>query len=94
MEKTMYALTYCYEGYNDNTPFGSTIAVSEDRNKLYDKLREMVAIDCREPEDEDDEYSDEFNWKVISDYTDFVILQHKANTNLYAKYRIDYVEVL
>ena len=94
-KKEMYALTYCYEGCYDNTPFGSTIAVSEDRNKLISKMKEMVAIDCREPDDdEDEEYSDECNWKIISDYNDFIILQHKANTDLYAKYSVNYVEIL
>lgn len=93
-KKEMYALTYTYEGYYGNSPYGGIIAVSYDKKLLNAKMKEMVAIDCREPEDEDEEYSDECNWKVTSEYDDYTTLRHKANTDLYSNYRITYVEVL
>lgn len=34
MAKKMFALTYCYEGYDNCTPYATTIAVSSDIEKL------------------------------------------------------------
>lgn len=93
-KKEMYALTYTYEGYCGNSPYSSTIAVSYDKELLIAEMKKMVALDCKEPETEDDEYSDEINWKVTSEYNGYITLQHKANTDLYSNYRITYVEVL
>jgi hypothetical protein len=34
--KTMYALTFCYEGYEDNIPTATTIAVSDSIQRLQE----------------------------------------------------------
>lgn len=38
MEKKMHALTFCYEGYDDCSPYAVTIAVSEDVERLRAKM--------------------------------------------------------
>lgn len=95
-KKTMYALVWCYEGYDDNTPIGSAVAVSEDKEKLYAELAECIAEDTREPdeENEEDEWSDNCNFKVIREMKDDVLLQHSVNTDLYVHYTIRSVSVL
>ena len=40
MEKKMYSLTYCYEGVEDSKPFAATLAVSNDIEKLKNRMRE------------------------------------------------------
>lgn len=92
----MYALTFCYEGCDDNSPYATTIAVSEDKEKLIAKMNECVEEDMREPdEDEDeDEWCTDCNWQVYRRYNDKVMLQHKALINLYSTYDITTVEVL
>ena len=93
MEKKIYALTYCYEGVDDNQPYASTIAVSEDIEKLKTKLAECVAEDTEV--DKDDEWRDDCNFKVTAAYNGHeVFLQHRKNINLYANYKIHFVEVL
>ena len=89
----MYALTYCYEGVDDCTPYASTIAVSEDRDTLVQKMKECVEEDMGEP-DPDNKWDDTCNWEVFYDSTYQVALQHKARINLYATYKIKSVEVL
>ena len=37
-ENKMYALTYCYEGVDDNSPYAVTLAVSSDKQKLLDEM--------------------------------------------------------
>lgn len=93
MDTPMYALTYCYEGVDDNSPFACTIAVSTDIEKLRAKMAECVAEDCTEP-NEDDEWNTDTNYKVNSRYGDEIYLQHKKYINLYASYKIHYVEVI
>lgn len=90
MKKEMYALTYCYEGTDNTDPYGATLAVSEDKDKLIAEMRRCVAEDY----DDGDEWSDNTNFKVIHDYETEVVLQHRMNENLYAKYTIRQVEVL
>lgn len=96
MNKTMYALTYCYEGVDDNTPYACTIAVSEDIEKLRAEMEKCIEEDTREPNEEDgeDEWQDDINYKVYKKYDDEVYLQHKKNINLYASYKIHHVKVL
>lgn len=100
MEKKMYALTYCYEGTDNTNPYGATLAVSEDKDKLIAEMRKCVAFDCEQPnpDDEDyndgDEWSDDANFIVVEDYETQVVLQHRKNINLYAKYTIRSVDVL
>lgn len=92
----MYALTYCYEGCDNNYPYASTIAVSEDKDTLIAKMNECVEEDLRVPDEEndEDEWDDACNWEIYKSYTDVVMLQHKARTDLYAKYHISNVELL
>lgn len=99
MEKKMFALTFCYEGYDDCTPYACTIAVSEDKEKLIEKMNECVAEDTREPDGEDDEWDDDewdddINYNVYKNHKDAVYLQHRKITELYTSYKIHSVEVL
>ena len=92
----MYALTYCYEGYDMNSPSATTIAVSEDIEKLRAEMEKCIEEDTREPNEEDgeDEWQDDINYKVYKKYDDEVYLQHKKNINLYTSYKIHHVNVL
>lgn len=100
MKKEMYALTYCYEGTDYTDPYGATLAVSEDKDKLIAEMQRCVAKDCEQPnpDDEDyndgDEWRDDANFEVVEDYETEVVLQHRMNEDLYAKYTICSVEVL
>ena len=96
MKKPIYALTFCYEGCDDNSPFAQTIAVSEDVDKLREKMAECVKEDTREPnkKDGEDEWCDDYNYQVNHFGGTYVILQHKARTNLYCKYCIHTTEEL
>ena len=94
MKKTMYTLVYCFEGVDDNYPYASAIAVSEDKEKLREKMMECVEEDCTEPTDEDDAWDTDCNFQIVSNYGDEVTLQHKKNINLYAKYRIQHTEMI
>lgn len=92
----MYALTFCYEGVDDCSPYASTIAVSENRDALVKKMKECVEEDTAKPDPENgfDEWDDTCNWEVFYESTYQVGLQHKKRINLYAKYKIHSVEVL
>lgn len=93
----MYALTFCYEGCDDNYPYAVTIAVSEDFNKLREEMEKCIEEDTQE--DEEDEWNDSCNFQVFQRVGDdksisMVSLQHKARINLYTKYVIKNVNVL
>lgn len=93
----MYALTFCYEGCDDNYPYAVTIAVSEDFNKLREEMEKCIEEDTQE--NEEDEWDDYYNFQVYQRVGDnqsisMVSLQHKARTNLYTKYVIKNVNVL
>ena len=92
MEKTMYALTYCYEGTDNTIPYGATLAVSTDIEKLKAEMEKCVAEDCEI--DEDDEWADDKNYIVYHKNDMEITLQHRKNVNLYAKYTIRSVDVL
>ena len=94
MKKTMYTLVYCFEGVDDNYPYASAIAVSEDKEKLREKMMECVEEDCTEPTDEDDAWDTDCNFQIVSNYGGEVTLQHRKNINLYARYRIQYTEMI
>lgn len=94
MKKTMYTLVYCFEGVDDNYPYASAIAVSEDKEKLREKMMECVEEDCTEPTDEDDAWDTDCNFQIVSNYGGEVTLQHRKNINLYAKYRIQHTEMI
>lgn len=90
----MYALTFIYEGVDDNNPFATTIAVSEDKDKLRATMKEHINKDLEIPENEDDQWDDYANYQIYSEYDDEVILQHRKRVNLYIKYQIHPVVVL
>ena len=94
MKKTMYTLVYCFEGVDDNYPYASAIAVSEDKEKLREKMMECVEEDCTEPIDEDDAWDTDCNYQIVSNYGGEVTLQQRKNVNLYAKYRIQHTEMI
>jgi len=88
----MYALTYCYEGTDNSIPYGATLAVSTDIEKLEIEMKKCVAEDCEI--DEDDEWADDKNYIVYHKNDMEITLQHRKNINLYAKYTIRSVDVL
>jgi hypothetical protein len=94
MKKTMYALTYCFEGVDDNCPYACTIAVSMDIDKLREKMKKCVEEDCTEPTDKDDEWNTDCNYSVWKDCNREVSLQHRKYINLYTTYKIHSVEVV
>ena len=94
MNKKMFALTYCFEGVDDSYPYATTIAVSEDEEKLRKKMEECVEEDCTEPIDEDDAWDTDCNFQVVSKYSNEVMLQHRKNINLYATYKIHHTEMI
>lgn len=61
----MFALTYCFEGVDDNYPYACTIAVSEDIEKLRAEMEKCIEEDCTEPTDEDDEWNTDCNYQVF-----------------------------
>ena len=92
----MFALTYCYEGVDNTTPYACTIAVSEDIEKLRAEMEKCIEEDTREPNEEDgeNEWQDDINYQVFTKCGDDVVLQHKKNINLFASYKIHRVNVL
>ena len=94
MKKTMFALTQCFEGVDDNCPYACTIAVAMDIDKLREKMMKCVEEDCTEPTDEDDDWNTDCNYQVFKNYGDDVMLQHKKYINLYTTYKIHSVEVV
>jgi ferric iron reductase protein FhuF len=82
----MNALYYVNEGYYDSAPSSTIIALSNDKNKLIEKMRECVNEDIEI--DEDDETNEECNFHITSDYTEIITLQHNYNKDLYCKYEI------
>ena len=55
---------------------------------------ECVEEDCTEPIDENDAWDTDCNFQVVSKYSNEVMLQHRKNVNLYAKYRIQHTEMI
>lgn len=92
----MFALTYCFEGVDDNYPYACTIAVSEDIEKLRAEMEKCIEEDTREPNEEDgeNEWQDDINYQVFFKCGNNVVLQHKKSNNLYANYKIHRVNVL
>ena len=84
--------TYSYEHSDTTIPYASTIAVSEDIDKLREKMTECVKEDTRV--DEEDKWTDECNYIVEKDYENSVVLHHKYNTDLYKRYSIQIVEAI
>ena len=95
MEKFMYALTFCYEGIEGSTvPHASTLAVSDDKEKLIQRMEEFVEQDCAEPDCEEDDWDDTCNYTVYKRSNNEVTLQHNDDTDLFITYKVEQVEVL
>lgn len=96
MNKTMYALVFLYEGYDNCLPYSVTIAVSEDIEKLRSKMAECIEEDCREPNEDDDEdvNDDSINYEVVRKSEDDALLNHRELGDLYTRYRIHPVDAL
>ena len=90
----MHALTFCYEGYDDCTPYACTIAVSEDLEKLKAEMEKCIEEDCREPNEDEEMYDDSINYEVVRKSEDDALLNHRELGDLYTRYRIHQVEVL
>lgn len=101
----IYALTWLCSGsgVTGTEPIATTIAVSEDKEKLSALMREEIAKDCEpineDDYDDEDEYDsdawdDTKNYQVTSDYGDEVLMSHRMNDDLYSRYRIELVELL
>ena len=94
----MYALTYCFEGGSNSGsyPYGATIAVSYDIEKLQEEMMRCVEEDCS-PSGDGDEFDgcdDSRNFEVYSKGDIMVSLTHKFIPFLNARYRITNVDVL
>ena len=92
MNKTMYALTYCFEGVDDSYPYACTIAVSEDREKIAERMKKCVEEDCTE--DKERKWETDCNYHIAFSCSSEVQLQHNSYNNLYATYKIHSVEVV
>lgn len=87
----MYALTFLSEGTENNLPLATTIAVSKNKEKLYEELERFVQSDISI--NEDDEFDDTCNYEVHKKYTDEIVLYHRT-LDLYTRYIISAVDVL
>lgn len=97
--KKMYALNFTNNGNGmDSAPYGSTIAVSTDIEKLKAKMQECIEQNCIEtPEDlNGEEYYHNFQiyQEYESDNNIEVILESKLDEGLTVTYLIHEVEVL
>lgn len=99
----MYGLSWRSDGYGDVLPQSATLAVSNDKEKLMEMMRELVTKDCKEVkredyediwEYEDDMWSDNHNFEVSADYGELIVLTHRLNTELYVRYEIVMIEVI
>ena len=89
----MNALVFTNEGYYDSTPYSTIIALSNDKNKLIEKMKECINEDIEV--DEDDEFNEDCNFHITNDYGDTILLQHNSNDSLYTKYHIEYdIEII
>lgn len=97
--KKMYALNFTNNGNGmDSRPYGSTIAVSTDIEKLRAEMQKCIKTDCLETDDdfEGDEYAHNFQIYRTYDHGNNieVILESKLDKELTVTYLIHEVEVL
>lgn len=90
--KKMYALTFCYEASDGNSPYAQTIAVSESEDALVQEMQKCLDEDTEI--DEEDEWNEDRNYKV--DYQDDrgAKLHHTSRTSLYTCYTIRPVDLI
>ena len=90
--KKMYALTFCYEACDGNSPYAQTIAVSESQDALVQEMQKCLDEDTKI--DEEDEWNEDCNYKVVSQDDSDAMLQHSSRINLYTHYSIRPVDVI
>ena len=97
--KKMYALNYTNNGNGiDSRPYGSTIAVSTDIEKLRAEMQKCIETDCLETDDDfdGDEYA--HNFQIYQEYENGdnveVVLESKLDYELTVTYLIHEVEIL
>ena len=104
-KKMIFVLTWLCSGSDimGTEPTATTIAVSENKEKLSALMREEIAKDCEpineDDYDDEDEYNenawdDTRNYEVTNDYGDEVYMSHRMIKDLYSMYRIELVNVL
>lgn len=99
--KTMYALNFTNNGNSvDSRPYGITIAVSTDVEKLKAKMQECVEEDCLDTDEIEDFDGDKYahNFQIYQESTDgmcmLVELESKLDRELTIIYEIQEVDVL
>ena len=97
--ETMYALNFTNNGNGlDSRPYGVTLAVSTDVEKLKARMQEYIEQDCLEvdgtKEFDDNEYAHNFRVYRKSDDGMSVELESKLDIELTVTYKIQEVEVL
>lgn len=97
--KKMYALNFTNNGNGmDSRPYGVTIAVSTDVEKLKAKMQECVEEDCLDSDEIEDFDGNEYahNFQIYRKSGDgmSVELESKLDIELTVTYEIQEVEVL
>ena len=97
--KKMYALTFTNNGNGmDSRPYGVTIAVSTDADKLKTKMQECVKDDCLDTDEIEDFDGNEYahNFQIYRESEDgmSIELESKLDFELTLTYEIAEVEVL
>jgi hypothetical protein len=97
--KKMYALTFTNNGNGmDSRPYGATIAVSTDVEKLKAKMQECVEEDCLDTDEIEDFDGNEYdhNFQIYRESSDgmSIELESKLDFELTLSYEIQEVDVL
>ena len=97
--ETMYALNFTNNGNGlDSHPYGVTLAVSTDVEKLKARMQEFIEQDCLDTNEIEDFDANEYthNFRVYRKCDDgmSVELESKLDIKLTVTYKIQEVEVL
>ena len=97
--KKMYALNFTHNGNGvDSRPYGVTLVVSTDVEKLKARMQEYIEQDCLDTNENEDidanEYAHNFRVYRKSDDGMSVELESKLDYELTVTYEIQEVEVL
>ena len=99
--ETMYALNFTNNGNGlDSRPYGVTLAVSTDVEKLKARMQEFIEQDCLDTNEIEDFDANEYahNFQIYQEYyigdNVEVILENKLDIELTVTYLIHEVEVL
>lgn len=93
-KKEFFALTFIYEACDGNSPYATTIGVSDDKEKLIKKMQECAEEDCMPPNEDEDEWDDTLNFEVYEKTTHRIILRHRKREELYIEYFVQEVEFI